>query len=338
LAQLEEEAQRVKDAVYLFEEAGLQYLTELTTRSDGTSTATSTAIHLDQLFPFIGGLTLEQIHDGTVKPFIDSEQARGIAPNTINNAIAIVATTLNRAARVWRDKDGKPWLRQAPPLLSRLSTKGEAKPYPLSWKEQDRLFKELAGHLENAALFGVNTGCREQEICQLNWEWEIPIDDLGISVFVLPESLTKTKTERVIVLNSIAQKVVDSQRGVHPEFVFTFKGRPLKKLRASGWRRAWVASGLPDGSNVLKGVHNLRHTFGRRLRAAGIPLETRKALLGHSHGDITTHYSAAELEELLTAVEKVTDRGIAQTPTLSLVGRKQLKGKCSKSVVKIKKG
>jgi integrase len=121
-------------------------------------------------------------------------------------------------------------LRQAPPLLSRLSTKGVgAKPYPLSWSEQDKLFKQLAQHLANAALFAVNTGCREQEICQLRWEWDVPISDLDISVFVLPESLTKTKTERVVVLNSIAQNVIKSQRGIHPKFVFVFKGKPKKK-------------------------------------------------------------------------------------------------------------
>ena len=52
-------------------------------------------------------------------------------------------------------------------------------------------------------------------------------------------------------------------------------------------------------------VHDLKHTFGRRLRAAGVPLETRKVLLGHKNGDITTHYSAPELEELIEAVNKV---------------------------------
>ena len=41
---------------------------------------------------------------------------------------------------------------------------------------------------------------------------------------------------------------------------------------------------------------------GRRLRAAGVPLETRKALLGHNNGDITTYYSAVEITELLGAI------------------------------------
>src|SRR5690606_5663535 len=40
--------------------------------------------------------------------------------------------------------------------------------------------------------------------------------------------------------------------------------------------------------------------------AAGVPLETRKVLLGHTTGDITTHYSAPELKELIEAVEKVS--------------------------------
>ena len=68
-------------------------------------------------------------------------------------------------------------------------------------------------------------------------------------------------------------------------------------------------------------MHNLRHTFGRRLRGAGVALETRKALLGHANGDITTQYSAAELGELLNAAEKIVDRGIAQSPTLTVVRR-----------------
>ena len=54
-------------------------------------------------------------------------------------------------------------------------------------------------------------------------------------------------------------------------------------------------------------VHDLRHTFGRRLRAAGVSLETRKVLLGHKNGDITTHYSAPEIKELIDAVDRLAE-------------------------------
>jgi hypothetical protein len=49
----------------------------------------------------------------------------------------------------------------------------------------------------------------------------------------------------------------------------------------------------------------LRHTFGQRLRAAGVPLEDRKALLGHKCGDVTTHYSALELAKVIEYVERI---------------------------------
>jgi integrase len=318
LAELEEEAQRKTEGVYSFEEAAMRYLEDIAHKSS----ADTAAMHLDQLLPYIGPLPLEQVHDGTLKAFVDHETARGLAPKTINNAIGVVSAVLNRAARVWRSEAGTPWLRQAPPKLSRLSTNGrQAKPYPLSWEEQDRLFRLLPRHLADAALFAVNTGCREQEVCQLRWEWEVEIPELETSVFILPASITKTSTEWVVVLSSIASRVIASRRGIHKDYVFTYRKKPVGKLRSSAWRRAWDVAGLPLEAGILKGVHNLRHTFGRRLRGAGVLLETRKALLGHANGDITTHYSAAELGELLHAAEKIADRGIAQSPTLTVVRR-----------------
>lgn len=327
LAETEEEARRQAEAIFTFEEAGIRYLEEISAKPS----ADTIAMHLDQMFPFIGQHPLTQVHDGTLKAFVDQETAKGKAPKTVNNAIGVVSAVLNRAARVWRNEDGTPWLKQAPPKLSRLSTKGrQAKPYPLSWAEQDTLIKGLPRHLADAALFAINTGCREQEVCQLRWDWEVDIPDLEISVFILPESITKTSTERVVVLNTVASRVIKSRRDIHKDFVFTYRGNPVGKLNNSAWKRAWKKAGLPTEQGILKGVHNLRHSFGRRLRGAGIPLETRKALLGHAIGDITTHYSAAELSELLEAVEKIVDRGIAQTPTLTVVQRnKEVVGKLS---------
>ena len=59
-------------------------------------------------------------------------------------------------------------------------------------------------------------------------------------------------------------------------------------------------------------------------------METRKALLGHAIGDITTH----QLRERLNAAECIVGRGNAETSTLMLVGRVQSVGKVSE----IKKG
>jgi len=48
-------------------------------------------------------------------------------------------------------------------------------------------------------------------------------------------------------------------------------------------------------------VHDLKHTFGRRLRLAGVSFEDKQDLLGqlgHKSTRITTHYSTAELLNL----------------------------------------
>ena len=64
-------------------------------------------------------------------------------------------------------------------------------------------------------------------------------------------------------------------------------------------------------------VHDLKHTCGRRLRSAGVSLETRKLLLGHKNGDITTHYSAAEIGELIAATNRIC--AAKGTPSITLL-------------------
>jgi integrase len=190
------------------------------------------------------------------------------------------------------------------PKIKLLSDTHKRQPYPLSWEEQDRLFKALSGHLAQMAMFAVNTGCRDSEICHLRWDWEVKIHELGTSVFIVPGQYVKNGDDRLIVLNRIASSVVEAQRGKHPTHVFSYKGKPLARMLSSGWRCARKAGGLPQVR-----VHDLKHTFGRRLRSAGVSFEDRQDLLGHRSGRITTHYSAAELSRLIEAANSVCNRG-----------------------------
>lgn len=55
-------------------------------------------------------------------------------------------------------------------------------------------------------------------------------------------------------------------------------------------------------------VHDLKHTYGRRLRAEGVSFEDRQDLLGHRSERITTYYSSAELQNLFEASNKVCEK------------------------------
>lgn len=97
------------------------------------------------------------------------------------------------------------------------------------------------------------------QICRLRWDWELPIPELDTSVLVLPVPITKASAERVVVLNSVARRIIDSRRRKHEKYVFSYRGRRLSKLHSSAWKPAWRNAGLPVERDIRKGVHNLRH-------------------------------------------------------------------------------
>jgi hypothetical protein len=203
------------------------------------------------------------------------------------------------------------------------------KPYPLSVGEQHLLFSELQGHLKTMALFKVNTGLREQEVVNLRWAWEVKVPEFDASVFVIPREYVKNTIDRYVVLNRIARSAIDNCRGDHPEFVFTYRGIPVTKIYNSGWkaarRRAAARYELKIGSACPKGfrrirVHDLKHTYGHRLRGAGVSFEDRQLLLGHKmRAPMTTHYSAADVGALIEGSERVCELVARGSPSMAVV-------------------
>lgn len=269
---------------------------------------------LKLLMPWIGQERLDRLHRGSLEPWIKYRRKEGAAAGTINHGLKVVRRILNLAASEWIDEYGLTWLVSAPKIRL-LPDKDKRQPYPLSWEEQARLFRELPPHLAEMALFAVNTGCRDGEICRLRWEWEVKVPALGTSVFIIPGRYVKNADDRLVVLNRVAASVVEGLRGKHPMHVFSYRGKPVTRMLNSAWMRAREKVDLKQVR-----VHDLKHTFGRRLRAAGVSYEDRQDLLGHRSGRITTHYSAAELSRLIEAADSVCDQS-GQKPELVVLRR-----------------
>ena len=151
---------------------------------------------MKQLMPWIGHLPLEA----------------GRAAGTINHGLKIVRRVLNLAAQEWMDDYGLTWLASAP-KVKLLPDTHKRPPYPLNWEEQTKLFQRLPDHLAQMALFAVNTGCRDGEIYMLRWEWQLKLQSMNISAFIMPGSLVKNGDPRLMVLNRIAMSVVEAMRG-----------------------------------------------------------------------------------------------------------------------------
>ena len=310
-----------------FRQAATKYLEEADKRS-----VERDAQDIKLLEPLLGDLPLEQIHAGTLRRFIEARQKQGVKCATINRSLAVVRHMLNLAAGEWIDEHGLTWLAAAP-KVKLLPLHDARQPYPLSWAEQRLLFRELPAHLAQMALFKVNTGCREQEVCGLKWEWELPVPELKTAVFLIPSIEVKNKEDRLVVLNRKAKSVIDSVRGEHREYVFTYKGERVGRIYNTAWKRSRQDAAkqypevfgnlCPEGFRKVR-VHDLKHTFGRRLRSAGVSFEDRQDLLGHKSGRITTHYSAAELENLIEAANKVCGEGSRKSPALVVLKRRDI--------------
>ncbi|WP_244159967.1 tyrosine-type recombinase/integrase [Pseudomonas mohnii] len=327
-----------------WEEAATRFLIE----SKDQPSIKLTAHHLKQLHPYLKDLPLTHIDDQALEPFVkdrlkgmvtpDGKQLKPVAPRTINISIERVIRVLSLCARKWRDEERRPWL-DSVPMLAKLDLKKKVRePYPMTWEEQSILFGELPAHLQTMALFKVNTGCREQEVCKLRWDWEISVPELGTSVFLIPSDFggrnersgVKNGDERLVVLNSVAKSIIDKQRGLSKDWVFPYNGSALNRMNDSAWKKARVrAAKLWQEENLRPAhpgyasirVHDLKHTFGRRLRAAGVTQEDRKALLGHKNGSITSHYSGAELGHLIEAANMVSATD-SRGPVLTILKRK----------------
>lgn len=271
---------------------------------------------LKLLMPWIGDIAIDKMHTGSLQPWIDHRRKQGIAIGTINHGLKVVRRILNLASTEWVDEFGMTWLQSAP-RIKLLSDTNKRKPYPLSWKEQAVLFEALPDHLTDMALFAVNTGCRDSEVCNLQWSWKVDVPQLDTAVFIIPGEQVKNGDDRLVVLNKTAFDIVKLKNGKHHSHVFTFRGKPVTRMLNTAWLRTRKTVGLQQVR-----VHDLKHTYGRRLRSAGVSFEDRQDLLGHRSGRITTHYSAAELSRLLEAANSVCKaEGDKQQPEIVVLRR-----------------
>lgn len=332
---------------HTFREAATRYLQEATEAKQPSLHITAT--YLEQADPFIGDLDITQVDNVTLKPFIKYMKDGGKLPNgkpkrpnsnrTVNIALQRIIRVLNCCHREWRDEGagGKryPWLDAVPAIELQDEKRTKRPEYPISWDEQRLLMKELPAHLERMALFKVNTGCREQEVCKLRWEWEVFVPEMNTSVFIVPWNFggrtkaagVKNREDRVVVLNDVAKSVIEGQRGISKRYVFPFEGRALHRMNDTAWQSAreraadaWLEEYGTPANKWFRNlrIHDLKHTFGRRLKAAGVSKEDRQVLLGHKSESVTDHYSAAELQKLIDAANMAL-RKEANTPTLTML-------------------
>jgi integrase len=121
----------------------------------------------------------------------------------------------------------------------------------------------------------------------------VKVPELETPVFIIRGKRIKNDDERLVVLNRVARSVVESLRSRHLTHVFVRsfnKGEsfPVTKMNNTAWKAArqraadgWQerhGESAPEGFRRVR-VHDLKHAFGRRLRAAGVSMVTTQEWL-----------------------------------------------------------
>ncbi len=161
--------------------------------------------------------------------------------------------------------------------------------------EEDRLLAAAAPHLRSVIIAALDSGLRRGEILTEKWEHV----DFTRRLLYVTKSKTAGGEAREIPLTE--RLLADLEVRRKPEgIVFTFDNQPISRIKTA-WKGAIRRAGL----RYFR-FHDLRHAFNTRLLEAGVQLETRKALMGHSSGEeVNSIYSHVEIGLKREAIQKL---------------------------------
>lgn len=250
---------------------------------------------LRQADPFLGGLYLDQINRDTLAGFVRAQRSAGLANTTINLRLAMIGAVL-RAAVCWGWLSSAPRHKCLPVTVRRMRW--------LTREEADRLIVELPPHLAVMARFSLATGLRENNVCRLEWSQV----DLDHRLAWIHADQAKGRRSVAVPLNAEAVVVLREQAGLHPRWVFPYRGRPLRRANNEGWKSALRRTGIEDFR-----WHDLRHTWASWHVQAGTPLQVLKELGGWSSLAMVLRYAHLSVDHLAEHAERIAKpRQVAQ--------------------------
>jgi integrase len=169
---------------------------------------------------------------------------------------------------------------------------------PVYTIEQIQGFLEHAdSELKDLLIVATECGIRPHENRELRWDW---IEDCKIVRF--PETFTKTKKAREIVLSPGVQKLL-THRLARRQGPFVFSApknphQPLSECQLSRmWRRMLGRAGISTEDRKGPKFHWVRHTFGSiQLLEAGQPLPKVALYMGNSPKVLFDRYMAKDAQ------------------------------------------
>jgi len=158
---------------------------------------------------------------------------------------------------------------------------------------------EFCDYLMPMILLSINTGLRQGELFNLNWD----MVNLLEGSLILSGGITKSSSSRYLPLNDEANKIMQQLYKKSEDkagLVFPSKNnQPFNNVK-----RSWTS--VLEKANITEfRWHDLRHHFASKLVMVGVDLNTVRELLGHSDIKMTLRYAHLAPEHKINAVKKI---------------------------------
>jgi len=277
-----------------WDEACLQWIKE---KGDKKSLH-SDKIIIRKLIPHLRGRYLDEMSRQMITAIGDKIKAE-TSPSRANRYLALIRSILNRAAQIWE------WIDKAPTISLYKEPKGRIR--YLSSEELTRLLKQLPEHQKPMFMFSILTGLRKHNVTGLKWE---QIDFIN-SVIIYEGSEMKAGENHSVFITDTIREILLSQRGNHPEYVFTYEGRPVKETNTRAFRNALKRAGI---SNYR--YHDNRHTWATLALSSGISLHELQ-MMGAWKSSIMAQRYAHIMPEKIRRNAELVERKIRDYATFT---------------------
>ena len=237
--------------------------------------------HIRWVDPFIGDLYLDEVSRDRIDDITDAKLKTGVKPATVNRLLEVVRAILNKASREWEWTDRAPYVRMLKEPKRRIRW--------LTPEEVHQILIYLPEHLAAMVRFSLATGLRESNVTGLEWNQV----DLTRRVAWVHADQAKAGRSIGVPLNNEAVVLLRTLQGNHDRFVFSYKGRPIKKANTKAWRNALVSAGIEDFR-----WHDLRHTWASWHIQNGTPIHILQEMGGWTDTRMVQRYAHLSSEYL----------------------------------------
>lgn len=244
--------------------------------------------HLAWLDTYLREKELNDISSDFIEFIAQEKEKTNVSLTTVNRMLEILRAILNKAHKEWQWLDTVPLIRMRKVENKRIRW--------LTTVEADKLLKELPSHLKAMAAFTLATGLRQSNVTGLKWN---EIDLIRKHTLIHPDQ-SKTKKAIPVPLNSEAIAIIEKQQGLHPEYVFTYLGKPITRCNNHAWRKALTRAGIEEFR-----WHDLRHTWASWHVQQGTSLQELQQLGGWSEYEMVLRYAHLSSDHLKHAAERI---------------------------------